>query len=125
MQNCSRVIVAAVLCYTTVHVCAVSNRKILQMCVHSFCSHGDDNCLNSLIKEQEALLSVTVCGSAANVCVYVECKERGSDGLCLHSNVSAEFKMGFLKSCRHKLDGSYLPAQTNFFGFLLYIVCVI
>lgn len=57
------------LCYTTVCVSMMSNRKIQKMCVHSFCSHGDDNSLNSLIKEQEALLSVTLCGSTVTRCV--------------------------------------------------------
>lgn len=61
------------------------------MCVHSFCSHGDGNHLNSLIKEQEALLSVTRCGST--VFVRFECD---SDGLCLCSNVSADLEIAVM-----------------------------
>ena len=97
--------------------------------LHSSCSHGDDNRLNSLIKEQEALLSVTLCGSTVttSVCVCVCVCVWGSD-------VSSSQCLSRIGDCLLRLrDTSLLvlevinlPAQMNLFWFFIifYIVLV-
>lgn len=80
----------------------VQQEKYWKCVLHSSCSHGDDNRLNSLIKEQEALLSVTLCGSAAtgSVCVYV-CVWLG----CVFIATSQQNWRLFVTSQRHNFAG--------------------
>lgn len=84
------------------------------MCVHSLCSHGDDNHPNSLIKEQEAL-SVTVA-----VCVYVRLGIQL--GCCL--NKTKQRKTSVSPADTLVLDILNLPAEM-IFDILLYIFLLI
>lgn len=78
-------------------MCAsVTGRKIQRIWAHSFCFHGDNNCLNSLIREQEAFLCHTVAHTHTLIQPCVFGGKQSSDILCLQSSVTGSSLLSLL-----------------------------